>query len=179
MFYFRMGFCKTLKEFHSTNSIAKFSEICSQFPQAFFTTSLQSTKYKLAQTNFKKNILPYLKKRYMKIHCLSQKWHCLGSIHSNSRKEKTGPSQTPASFMDQDYVPVPDVLRSYPPICYQIWVFSFIKVQAAAVTKEIQKLPKIMFTIFQFTPIFITIDLQFYYYFYSITLISHHTFIQC
>lgn len=89
MFYFRMGFCKTLKEFHSTNSIAKFSEICSQFPQAFFTTSLQSTKYKLAQTNFKKNILPYLKKRYMKIHCLSQKWHCLGSIHSKSRKEKT------------------------------------------------------------------------------------------
>lgn len=88
MFYFKIRFCKTLKEFHSMNSIAKFSEICSQFPQAFFTTSLQSIKYKLAQTNFKKNILVYLKKRYMKIHCLSQKWHCLGNIHSNSRKGK-------------------------------------------------------------------------------------------
>lgn len=98
MFYFRMGFCKTLKEFHSTNPIAKFSEICSQFPQAFFTTSLQSIKYNLAQTNFKKNILLYLKKRYMKIHCLSQKWHCLGSIHSSSRKEKNRASSIDPCF---------------------------------------------------------------------------------
>lgn len=90
MSYFRMGFCKTLKEFHSMNSIAKFSEICSQFPQAFFTNFLQSIKYKLAQTILKKNILLYLKKRYMKIHCLSQKWHRLGNIHSNARKEKEG-----------------------------------------------------------------------------------------
>lgn len=88
MSYFRMRFCETLKEFHSMNSIAKFSEICSQFPQAFFTTSLQSIKYKLAQTNFKKNILLYLKRRQMKIHCLSQKWHCLGNIHSSSRKNR-------------------------------------------------------------------------------------------
>lgn len=112
---FRIGFCKTLKEFHSMNSIAKFSKICSQFPQAFFTTFLQSIKYKLAQTSFKKNILLYLKKRYMTIRCLSQKWHCLGNIHSNSKKEKT---YIPASFTYQDYVPIPDVLRSYPPICY-------------------------------------------------------------
>lgn len=87
-FYFRMGFCKTLKEFHSMNSIAKFSEICSQFIQAFFTTSLQSIKYKLAQTNFKKNILLYLKKRYMKTCCLSQKWYCLCNIHSKEGKNR-------------------------------------------------------------------------------------------
>lgn len=73
----------------------------------------------------------------MKICCLSQKWHNLGSIHSSSRKEKTRPSYIPASFTYQDYVPVSDVLRSYPPICYSIWVFPLIEVQAAAVTKEI------------------------------------------
>lgn len=118
MFRFRMGFCKTSKEFHSINATAKFSEICSQFLQAFFTTSLQSIKYKLAQTNFKKNILLYLKKRYMKIHCLSQKWHCLGNIQSSLRKEKTGPSYISASFMYQDHVPIPDELRSHSPIYY-------------------------------------------------------------
>jgi len=98
MFYFRTGFCKTLKEFHSTNSTAKIIEICSQFPYAFFTVSCQSIKYMLAQTNFKMNVLLYLKERYIKIHCLGQPWHCTSSIHCSSRNEKPGPSSLLLSY---------------------------------------------------------------------------------
>lgn len=121
------------------NSIAKFSEICSQFPQAFFTNFLQSIKYKLAQTNLKKNILLYLKKRYMKIHCLSQKWHHLGNIHSNARKKKERKNRVlvhPCFLQVSRLCSHSRCTQKFPSyLLLDLGVF-LIKVQAAAFTKK-------------------------------------------